>query len=280
MPGWAKSRFPLPVQRPVMPPIALSVIVITKNEAHNIQECLASVAFADEWIVVDTGSTDATCALAEAFGARVVITPDWPGFGAQKNRALAEARGRWVLSLDADERVSPALAEQIRAVVAAPSGASADGPAGFELARLSSFCGQWMRHGDWYPDLVLRLFRRGAGRFSDDRVHERVLLDGPVGRLRGDLLHHTMRDLDDALEKMNRYSTGRALRRGGLAAALGHGLWAFLRCYGLRRGFLDGRLGFVLAVYVAEGTYYRYLKMQWHPGLARPEPPAARPLSH
>ena len=98
-----------------MPAVALSVVVITKNEAHNIQECLASVAFADEWVVLDAGSIDTTCALAEAFGARVVVTPDWPGFGAQKNRALAEARGRWVLSLDADERVSPALAEQIRA---------------------------------------------------------------------------------------------------------------------------------------------------------------------
>ncbi|MFL6664650.1 MAG: glycosyltransferase family 2 protein [Rhizobacter sp.] len=248
-----------------MSPVALSVIVITKNEAHNLEACLRSVPFADEWVVVDSGSTDATCNLAEACGARVVRTTDWPGFGAQKNRALAEARGRWVLSIDADERVSAELARQIEAVVAAPGG----GPAGYEIPRLSSFCGQWMRHGDWYPDRVLRLFRREAGRFSDDHVHERLLVEGAVGRLSGELLHHTMRDLDDALEKMNRYSSGRARDRlgagaeGGLAKALAHGAWAFLRCYGLHRGFLDGRLGLVLALYVAEGTYYRYLKMRW-----------------
>lgn len=255
-----------------MPPLALSVIVITKNEARHIEDCLRSVAFADECIVVDGGSTDATRTLAEGLGARVVEAPDWRGFGAQKNRALALARGRWVLSLDADERVSDELAAQIRTVVHS----GADAPPAFALDRLSSFCGQWMRHGDWYPDRVLRLFLRDAGRFSDDLVHERLLVDGRVGKLRGHLLHHTMRDLADALDKMNRYSSGRALdrlhagARGGLARALGHGVWAFVRCYGLRRGFLDGRLGLVLALYVAEGTYYRYLKMRW---------PAAAPAS-
>ncbi len=248
-----------------MSEISLSVTLITRNEGENIAACLQSVAFADEWVVVDSGSTDRTREIAEAFGARVVVTDDWPGFGVQKNRALALARGRWVLSLDADERVSDALAEQIKAVV---SGSTAVPPAdGYELSRLSRFCGQWIRHGDWYPDRVLRLFRRERGRFSDDLVHERLQLDGNRARLRGDLLHETMPTLDDALDKMNRYSSGRARdkvragRRGGLASALGHGLWAFVRSYLLRRGFLDGRLGFVLAVYVAEGTYYRYLKM-------------------
>lgn len=254
----------------------LSVILITRNEAHNVADCLQSVAFADEWIVVDAGSTDATRDIAARFGAQVVATADWPGFGAQKNRALALARGRWVLSIDADERVSDTLAAQIRRVLAEDtSGQEAHastqdarrGAVGYELSRLSSFCGQWMRHGDWYPDRVLRLFRRGAGRFSDDLVHERLLLDGPVGRLEGELLHDSMPTLDNAIDKMNRYTTGRALdrvragKRGGLGSALSHGAWAFFRCYLLRRGFLDGRLGFVLAVYVAEGTYYRYLKM-------------------
>lgn len=248
-----------------MPAITLSVILITKNEAHNIAGCLRSVAFADEWIVVDSGSSDATGEIARSLGARVEVTPDWPGFGPQKNRALALARGRWVLSIDADERVSEVLAAQIRAVVNAPD--DAGGPAGHELSRLSSFCGQTMRHGDWYPDRVLRLFRRGAGRFSDDRVHERLLLQGRAGRLQGDLLHDTMPNLEDALDKLNRYTTGRALdrvragKRGGVGAAFGHGLWAFIRCYLVKRGFLDGRLGLVLAVYVAETTYYRYLKM-------------------
>ena len=243
--------------------IDLSVILITRNESRHVLDCLQSVAFADEWIVVDSGSSDDTRERAEAFGARVERTTDWPGFGPQKNRALALARGRWVLSIDADERVTPALASQIRAVV--DGGTS--GPAGYELSRLSRFCGQWMRHGDWYPDRVLRLFRRGEDRFSDDLVHESVLVAGPVGRLQGDLLHETMDYLDEALAKMNRYTSGRARdlvragRRGSVGSAVGHAAWAFVRCYILRRGFLDGRLGFVLAVYVAEGTYHRYLKM-------------------
>jgi glycosyltransferase involved in cell wall biosynthesis len=270
---------------------SLSVILITHNEAANIAACLESVAFADEWIVVDSGSTDATCEIARAFGANVVVAGDWPGFGAQKNRALALARGRWVFSIDADERVTPELAASIRQVVAdhLPTDASGNAAspargklAGHEISRLSNFCGQWMRHGDWYPDRVLRLFRREAGRFSDDRVHERLIVDaaaGGIGRLHGELLHHSMPSLDAALDKMNRYSSGRALdktaagARGGLATALAHAAWAFVRCYLLRRGFLDGRLGFVLAVYVAEGTYYRYLKMSPLAGSA-PRPAA------
>lgn len=245
-----------------MPEIALSVIVITKNESRNIAACLKSVAFADEWIVVDSSSTDGTADTARSLGAQVITTTDWPGFGPQKNRALDAARGRWVLSLDADERVSPELAERIREVVAK------DGPAdGYELSRISRFCGQWIRHGDWYPDRVLRVFRRGCARFTDDLVHERLIVQGRVERLKGDLLHDTMPSLDDALDKMNRYSSGRALdkvragKRGSLFAAVTHGWWAFMRCYFVKRGFLDGRLGFVLAIYQAEGTYYRYLKM-------------------
>jgi hypothetical protein len=131
-----------------------------------------------------------------------------------------------------------------------------------------------MRHGDWYPDRVLRLFKREAGGFSNDLVHERLIVEGRIGRLTGELLHHSMPTLEGALDKMNRYSSGRAADkvaaggRGGLGSALSHGIWAFLRCYILHRGFLDGRLGFVLAVYVAENTYYRYLKMGL---LARPQ---------
>jgi glycosyltransferase involved in cell wall biosynthesis len=261
-----------------MPAVNLSVILITHNEARNVAGCLGSVAFADEWIVVDSGSTDGTREIAERMGAKVVRTDDWPGFGAQKNRALALAQGRWVLSIDADERVSAELAASIRGVIAADTSghASPNGVApatlGYEASRLSSFCGQWMRHGDWYPDRVLRLFRRGAGRFSDDLVHERLVVQGPVGRLDGELLHESMPTLDSAIDKMNRYTSGRAEdklragKEGGLASALLHGAWAFVRCYLLRRGCLDGRLGFVLAVYVAEGTYYRYLKMSLYAG--------------
>src|SRR6266568_4731056 len=233
----------------------LSVILITHNEAGNIAACLDSVAFADEWVVVDAGSTDGTADIARGKGANVIVAPDWPGFGAQKNRALALATGGFVFSIDADERVTPELAASIRQAVNSGSAA-----AGYELSRLSNFCGQWMRHGDWYPDRVLRLFKREAGRFSNDLVHERLIVAGRIERLEGELLHHSMPTLEGALDKMNRYSSGRAVdkvaagRKGGLASALSHGLWAFVRCYMLRRGFLDGRLGFVLAVYVAENT--------------------------
>ena len=250
----------------------LSVIVITKNEADRLTRCLASAAFADEVVVVDSGSTDGTPDLARRLGARVIETADWPGFGPQKNRALDAARGDWVLSLDADEWLDDALAAQVRRVVEEEAAPVAGAPVAYTLARLSSMCGRWMRHGDWYPDPVLRLFRRDAARFSDDRVHEHVVVapGGRIGHLggrrQGHLLHASIASLDECLDKMNRYSAARAgqLRRrgraGGLATAIGHGLWAFLRSYLLRRGFLDGRMGFVLAINGAEGTYYSYLK--------------------
>jgi glycosyltransferase involved in cell wall biosynthesis len=257
------------------PRMRLSVVLITKNESRHVEACLASVAFADEWIVVDSGSRDGTQAIARRCGAQVIETADWPGFGPQKNRALAAASGDWVFSIDADERVTPALARSIRAAMTA-----AGGPDGYKVSRLSSFCGQWMRHGDWYPDEVLRLFRRGSARFSDDLVHESVLVEGAVGRLDGELLHESQPSLESALDKMNRYSSGRAQqlhgagRRGGLGKAILHGVWAFLRSYVFKRGFLDGRMGFVVAFSIAEGTYYRYLKI-WL--LARGPGPASLP---
>lgn len=252
----------------------LSVVVITRNEVRNIEACLASVPFAADRVVVDSASTDGTAAAAERAGARVLVTADWPGFGAQKQRAVDAARGRWILSLDADERVSPELAAAIRRIVEAPDDATGRAPAAWELPRLSRFAGRWIRHGAWYPDPVLRLFRAGHARFSDDRVHERVLVagDGRVGRLDGardgHLLHETMPSYADALAKLDRYSSESAQakaargRRGGLAPALGHAAWAFVRSYLLRRGFLDGAAGFVVAAYVAEGTWWRYLKIE------------------
>jgi len=250
-----------------MPAPLLSVIVIAKNEAARIEACLASTAFADEWIVVvDSTGSDDTAERARRLGAQVFTFDDWPGFGAQKQRALDRATGGWVLSIDADERVTPELAASIRKAISAE-----EAPAAYELSRLSRFCGRWIRHGDWYPDRVLRLFRRDRARFSPDRVHERVVVEGgPPGRLEGELLHDTMPTLDDALAKMNRYSSESAAQRaaagqrGGLGAALGHAVWAFLRGYLVRRGFLDGTAGFALATYVAEGTFWRYLKIAEH----------------
>jgi glycosyltransferase involved in cell wall biosynthesis len=257
------TESPLPA---VPSDLRLSVIVITKDEVQRLRRCLESVPFADEIVVVDNGSTDGTQHLAQELGARVVATADWPGFGPQKNRALDAARGTWVLSLDADEWLSPELAQQVQAAVRRPL--SAGSPAAFSLPRLSSFCGQWMRHSGWYPDRVERLFQRGQARFSDDLVHERLRVQGRVEALGGGhLLHDSIPNLHLAVDKMNRYSSGRAQdllrtgRRGGLGRAVGHGLWAFVRTYFLKRGFMDGRLGFVLAVNNGEASYYRYLKM-------------------
>ncbi|MEO7640366.1 MAG: glycosyltransferase family 2 protein [Ramlibacter sp.] len=239
----------------------LSVVVITKNEAANIAGCLRSAQFADELVVLDAGSSDATVALAREMGARVETTLDWPGFGPQKNRVLDLAGGEWVLSLDADERVSPALAQSIRAALGA-----GDFDA-YSVGRHSSYCGQYMNHCGWYPDRVVRLFRRGRARFSDDLVHERVVTQRPVGHIAGDLWHASMDSFESVLDKVDRYSTAGAQAlhnkgvKGSFSKALGHGLWAFLRTYLLRHGFLDGRLGFALAVSNAETTYYRYLKL-------------------
>lgn len=247
----------------------LSVAVIARDEAHAIADCLRSVAWADERIVLDSGSSDDTVAIARSLGARVEVT-DWPGFGAQKNRALALCSGDWILSLDADEQVDDALRAEIEHAVAHPGTA-----VGFRMPRLSSYCGRPMRHGGWWPDHVTRLVRRGHGRFSDHAVHERLEIDGPVATLNHPLRHEAFVDLEEVLDKVNRYSSAgaRMMQAAGrpatLRAAVGHGLWAFVRTYLLRAGFMDGREGFMLAVSNAEGTYYRYLKRMLMQGQAR-----------
>lgn len=239
----------------------LSVIVITKNEAHNIEQCLASVKFADEIIVLDSGSTDGTVQKAKEMGASMSLASDWQGFGVQKNRALALASGQWVLSIDADERVTPELQA---AVLAAIQSAEFDV---YTCARLSSYCGQYMRHSGWYPDLTARLFKRGQAQFSNDLVHEKLVTSRPVGQLPGHLLHESFTSFEAVLDKANRYSTSGAElafsqgKKASLSKAIAHGFWAFFRTYVLRLGFLDGRMGLVLAISNAEGTYYRYLKL-------------------
>ncbi|MEO8118836.1 MAG: glycosyltransferase family 2 protein [Rhodoferax sp.] len=239
----------------------LSVIVITRNECANISDCLLGLDFADEVVVFDNASTDGTADIARSLGARVAISDDWPGFGPQKNRALDLVGGEWVLSIDADERVTPELRNEIMEVISAAPLNDA-----YCFPRLSSYCGQFMKHSGWQPDLVVRLFRRGKARFSDDLVHERLISREPIGKLRSPLRHLSFPDFESVLDKVNRYSTAGALgmaRKGASASlwgAIGHGLWAFFRTYVLRRGFLDGQLGLALAISNAEGTYYRYAK--------------------
>ena len=307
-------------------PGGLSVAIITRDEAHRIARCLESVAFADQIVVLDSGSTDDTVAIARRLGAEVEVTPDWPGFGVQKNRALDRCRHRWVLSLDADEQVSDGLAAEILQVLreAAPArgtgevtvagvanttgrlgasgargatgatgatdvsgvsgvsgGASAAGAAGaagaadsagapdvpeiagWWLRRSSRYCGQVIRHGLWGNDRVLRLFARERGRFTNDRVHEHLVCEGPTRVLGGSLVHDSVDSPEDARSKARHYAFlgAESLRnrgRGGTLRGVRHAAWSFLRGYLLRAGFLDGRYGLTLACLNASGTFWKY----------------------
>ncbi|HEY9281413.1 MAG TPA: glycosyltransferase family 2 protein [Eoetvoesiella sp.] len=241
--------------------MTLSVIIITKNESRHIAQCIDSVAFADEIIVVDSGSTDNTCEIAAAKGAKVTITSDWPGFGPQKNRALDLATQEWVLSIDADERVTPELAIAIQQVLKQPA---ADG---YKIARLSNFCGRWIRHSGWWPDHVLRLFKRGTARFTDAVVHESVRPAGAVAVLNEHFLHYPYADMEALLGKVNRYSSDAAKsmhdkgKKTSVFGVIGHSVWTFIRIYFIRRGFLDGKEGFILAATGAAGSFFRYSKL-------------------
>jgi len=244
----------------------LSAIVIVKNEAANIAACLDGLAFCDQRIVVDSGSVDDTIQIAQESGA-TVVSHDWAGFGPQKNFALSLATGEWVLSIDADERVSRELAAEIQAATKAPRANA------YEIPRVTRFLGRNMRGADGSSDYVLRLFRRGCARFTDDLVHERVAYEGGVARLVTPIEHHSVRRLEDALSRVDRYSTAGAQmmiasgRRISFSSGIWHGLWTFIRVYVIQRGFLDGREGFLQAVANAEGSYYRYMKA-WH--MSRP----------
>lgn len=238
----------------------LSLVVITKNEQDSIARCLNSIPFADEIVVVDSGSSDRTVAICQQLGARVIATGDWPGFGPQKNRALSAATGEWVLSLDADEWIEPPLQEAIRTVIADPSAAD-----GYMIPRRSRFCGEIVRYS-WGRDHVLRLFRRDCGRFSDDIVHERVVVEGRIAYLSLPMEHDTIKNRADADDKIDRYSDAAALaltkkgRRATRFRALAQSLFAFIKTFVLRGGFLDGRTGWRVADYNRRYTYQKWLK--------------------
>ena len=233
--------------------------VITRNESANIDAALESVSWADEVVVVDAESTDDTTARARTRGARVEVRP-WPGFGAQKNYAASIAAHDWILSLDADERVSPDLASEIRALLA-----SEPAERGYRVPRISHYLGRWIRGTDWYPDYQLRLYDRRAAGWNGRRVHESVALThGEPGRLRHDLQHYPYRDISHHLETIDRYTTlaseqmfadGRVPSIAGVAL---HPPFAFLRNYVLRGGWRLGSVGFVVSVL---NTYYVFLKL-------------------
>jgi glycosyltransferase involved in cell wall biosynthesis len=242
--------------------MSLSVILITKNEEANLKDCLETVSFADEIIVVDSQSSDKTQEIARSFGAKLEITSDWPGFGPQKNRALNLATQNWVLSIDADERVTPELKQEILTAMASPNAADC-----YAIPRSSWYCGRFMKYSGWYPDYVDRLFKRGSARFSDHLVHERLLPTGSVDKLNHHFLHYSYRDFSQVLKKVDSYSSAAAQqafnqgKKGGLGKALMHGFWALFRTYVLRRGFLDGQYGLALAISNGATSYYKYLKL-------------------
>lgn len=236
----------------------LSVTVITRNEATNIAAALTSVRWADELIVVDAESTDETAAIARQFTDRVVVRA-WPGYVAQKNFAASLASNDWILSLDADERVTPALAEEIRAALN-----DAPAAAAFRMPRVTWHLGRWIRSTDWYPDYQRRLYDRRLARWIGKHVHEGLAVDGAVGRLDGDLEHYPFTDIADHLETINRYTTFAAVQmhesgqRAGLIKTLGHPPLAFLRNYLVKGGVRDGLPGLVISTMNA---YYVFLKL-------------------
>lgn len=239
----------------------LSVIIITKNEAKHINRCLNSVGFASEIIVFDCGSEDNTVEICKLYTEKIFITDDWPGFGIQKQRALNKASGNWILSIDADEEVTPQLRAEIEKAI---QNNQFDG---FKIPRLSKYCGRAMKHGGCWPDYILRLFKREKGKFSSDLVHEQVIVDGAIAKLTRPLLHEAFVNLSEVLHKIDNYSTLGAQKmyaadkKISLSKAILKALWIFIRGYFLKAGFLDGKQGLMLAISNAEGTYYKYLKL-------------------
>ena len=238
----------------------LSAVIITYNTAVRLEPCLASLAFADEVLVVDSSSTDGTVELAERHGARVV-QKEWLGFGPQKQFAVEAATHDWVLCIDADERVSEVLRTSILKAIASPrSGA-------YAMARCNRFLGRWLKHGEGYPDWSLRLFDRRHARWSDDSVHEKVLTTQPVVRLNGDLLHDSAESLDRYLEKQNRYTSLQAeqLNRSGGTVSVWHlvlsPLLRFIKFYFFRLGFLDGVPGLIHVSIGCMNSFHKYAKL-------------------
>lgn len=240
----------------------LSVVIIAKNEASNIEDCLKSVDFADERIVLDGGSTDNTAELASSMGAKVFNASQWHGFGHQKNLALTHASGQWVLSLDADERVTPALQlEILDAIQHSPNTV-------FEIPRQTNFCGKWIHHCGWTPDFVARLFQNGQARFSLDQVHEKLVYSSlPVQKLTQPLLHFSYPTTAHYWKKLQTYSDAWAIqqyqagRTTTMTRAVLSAMTAFIKSYFVRLGFLDGAMGFAVCFMQAQAAFGKYFSL-------------------
>lgn len=244
-----------------LPPLPLTLVVITRDAGAQLHDCLASVGFAAEKIVVDSGSRDDTVEIARRMGARV-LSHEWLGFGAQKNFAVAQATHDWVLCLDADEQVSSVLESSLRAALLRPEHGA------YAMARRNRFLGRWLAHGEGYPDWSVRLFDRRRARWSDDAVHEHVLANGSIGRLEGDLLHASGESLDAYLAKQNRYTSLQAEamyargERSSIVRLVFSPLLRFARFYLLRAGFLDGAAGFTHIAIGCFNSFCKYAKLR------------------
>lgn len=239
----------------------LTAIIITKNEATNIAACIESVLWMDEIIILDSGSTDGTEAICKKYPVKFMET-DWSGFGAQKNRALQLATNEWVFSIDADERITQELQAEITKKI------SATDYNAYKIKRLNFFQNKAMKHClNPEKDTPIKLFKKNAAKFSDDVVHERIIVEGKIETLDNFLLHYPFKNLEELLNKANRYSTLGAQKLAAknahtsIGGTLWHGFWAFFRIYFLKLGFLDGWSGFLIALGNLEGTFYRYAKL-------------------
>ncbi|MCH9032646.1 MAG: glycosyltransferase family 2 protein [candidate division Zixibacteria bacterium] len=239
----------------------LSVIIITRNEERNIADCLQSVIWADEIVVVDSYSTDKTAQIAAECGAKV-YQEEWRGFSKAKQSALDHSTSEWTLSLDADERITPELGAEIKREIAANTFQ------GFEIPRRTWFIRKFIRYSGWYPDYTLRLFKKANARFSESQIHERVVVDGAVGRLGGDILHYSYRSIEEYIARMNRYTT---LAANELSEKGAHSYWftplvkapaIFVKRYIMKIGFLDGWSGLELAALSAMYVFVKYLKLR------------------
>lgn len=239
----------------------VSVVLIIKNEASNLDAVLSGLQWVDEIVVVDGGSDDESVAITRKYTDKVFEYPEWQGYGVQRQRAQSHASSDWVLMLDADERVTPELVSEIQAVVA-----QNDQSKVYAVPRLSWVFGRFIRHSGWYPDYVTRLYPRERAGYGDDKVHEKVLYgsDMTLVNLKGDLLHYTYRDMEHYLTKSAQYAAAWAEqrmqrgKRGSLLQALLHGVGCFLKMYVIRSGFLDGRQGLLLAILSAHSTFVKY----------------------
>lgn len=241
---------------------SISIILITKDEEDNIHQCLSTVRWADEIIIVDAGSSDSTLAKAKDFTQKIFVRP-WEGYGAAKNFALTQIASEWAFWIDADERVTDSLRDEIQAKIGGENGSFV----AYSMPRKANFLGKWILHCGWYPGRVTRIFRKESGHFTDSKVHERLVIDGPTGDLASDLLHFTDPSLSHYFRKLNKYTTlaSNELEEDrisfGIAQITIRPVWTFIRMYFLRLGFLDGIPGFILCVLSSCYVFTKYAKL-------------------